>query len=1023
MDDTSLMTPRSALQAYMDVATPVSTPKVFKKTSQAHPALEDPTTAAAAAAAGTPDLRKQLLKRRSSIGVNKETNYLRQKLDTTKDMNQSVGIDLTYGNVAEISTSSDVSIDTLKETLKRKRRGISAKPPIPRRGKIVDMTFADMTYAEVNEFESSTDKTLEAELEKITKRRRFRNILRKKLPSSQPVTSDHPPRNTESRNITLPVDLTYGVVDSDSSIDSVNLDDIRRRRTKILAAGKQTRKKTLIDFVKEDFDSYDGRLESLGRTAAPEHEGVSYDPVDVEEVSSNDSIDIEAVKQRRDRLKSSGTSLKTLELEKLALSSSSSPDTSPHRRSPSTSPRRSPTAASPRRAPTAASPRRAPTAASPRRAPTAASPRRTPVTTSPRHTPIRASLRHASPHASLHRAQSASPHRAPAAASTRRSHRAASPQTSPPAASQHRALPAPTPLLFSPSASRRGPPAASTSSSFPAALPRRSPGASSRRSPSASPLLFSPVSSPDPNDQIAASHIAVSHAESSIPPHTAVDFIAARKSPVAPPTRLGHSLSSSLRNRSGIEEQEPISEATVDHRPSPPSASKKRKASESLINSSKFSDSDQSFVTAAQAVKRRNLKVLPRTRTKIDVAALIQEAYQESDSDKKSPSPKLFSDGQAIVSDVSPDKGPNDDSNDGPDDGSDVDSHEGTIVPETPPSNLLREVESHPRSSRSLLQSFTDIDRMETSTSKGPSLSAKKSVANSYLRRLADEWSDEVSNEGSENEEDIDVVGLDAPEENETSYRSSEHETTPEIIDEEPAAGSSFLDSKRSRIPSPRSGTLPAVSTLVRKSPSKSGSSSSENVAGSSQISQNSSEKLPDKPTSPVKKIATKQLTLNEFLKVLERKDYQAPEAADALRETEAQFKDVWQKACAATTTPAKPKTTSKKKIVQAKPSKPKEWKTLPYAYHREAFSRFSNRRYSKAVIDEAAKASETFFANLVADLEDVATVNNHSIIQPSDVIFLMKKQGLIEDSGHSLNALVEEYLPVNEWPHAWPKK
>ena len=184
---------------------------------------------------------------------------------------------------------------------------------------------------------------------------------------------------------------------------------------------------------------------------------------------------------------------------------------------------------------------------------------------------------------------------------------------------------------------------------------------------------------------------------------------------------------------------------------------------------------------------------------------------------------------------------------------------------------------------------------------------------------------------------------------------------------------------------------VPSTSTTVRKSPGKS-------KAGDF--------------------IPKKQMSLKDFLVKLHRKEIEAPDKSKLL-ECQKEVRDIINEQ------PSQKKNQRKRRNdgvgSAAKPTA--NWKTLPLQHHRTAFDRFSKRKQSRAVISEVSKVTETFFSYLINDLIKVSTCRNKKashIINESDVIFLLKHQGLIDSNQgkQSLNALVEEYFPMDEWPH-----
>ena len=156
-----------------------------------------------------------------------------------------------------------------------------------------------------------------------------------------------------------------------------------------------------------------------------------------------------------------------------------------------------------------------------------------------------------------------------------------------------------------------------------------------------------------------------------------------------------------------------------------------------------------------------------------------------------------------------------------------------------------------------------------------------------------------------------------------------------------------------------------------------------------------------------------KQLTLQQFLQRIQNKEpVRERTNMESVRKLAAEMMNVEKPVVSDTSVP---QMSVKKKNVQQKKDKVL-WKTLPMSHHRRAFNHFSKKKYSKKILNEVSKVTETFFANVISDAAKVATVHKRNTIKGSDIVYLMKKQGIV-DGDRSLNALVEEFLPLEMWP------
>ena len=99
-----------------------------------------------------------------------------------------------------------------------------------------------------------------------------------------------------------------------------------------------------------------------------------------------------------------------------------------------------------------------------------------------------------------------------------------------------------------------------------------------------------------------------------------------------------------------------------------------------------------------------------------------------------------------------------------------------------------------------------------------------------------------------------------------------------------------------------------------------------------------------------------------------------------------------------------------KKKKVEGPP------KSVPLSVTKEIFTHFAKCRVNKEVMEGVFKVSQTFWKHMSHDLVNLAHSRSGGYtIEKEDVVQLMKRSDLLDDDT-SLQRLIEEYLPAEEW-------
>ncbi|KAG7157730.1 nascent polypeptide-associated complex subunit alpha, muscle-specific form-like [Homarus americanus] len=163
-------------------------------------------------------------------------------------------------------------------------------------------------------------------------------------------------------------------------------------------------------------------------------------------------------------------------------------------------------------------------------------------------------------------------------------------------------------------------------------------------------------------------------------------------------------------------------------------------------------------------------------------------------------------------------------------------------------------------------------------------------------------------------------------------------------------------------------------------------------------------------PSTSAALARTKQLTMREFIDKLAQKPVQPPPGVVAEAKARPQLRDLLK-----TRPPAAraPRTVVKKtKKIKQKPLPV----SLPKGLTKEIFTHYALCKLSTRGMDEVMKTCEKYWKNLFSDLDHIKTARKGSAeIKTKDMRKLLSRQGLIT-TDVSLYALVEEYLPVEEW-------
>lgn len=182
-------------------------------------------------------------------------------------------------------------------------------------------------------------------------------------------------------------------------------------------------------------------------------------------------------------------------------------------------------------------------------------------------------------------------------------------------------------------------------------------------------------------------------------------------------------------------------------------------------------------------------------------------------------------------------------------------------------------------------------------------------------------------------------------------------------------------------------------------------------VTDSSEMSatNTSAHKLASQPGSS----KTKQLTMRDFLQKLASKPVQPPGLADKGRPRPWLGDLFGDKGTSSTQKPPRQAALAKRTRQTGKKPLPS---CLPMSVTREIFGHYAKCRVVPNGFSEVIKASEKYWKNLSLDLVNFVTARRGSSdVLAKDVKRVMSRQGFIT-SDMSLFALIEEYLPMEDW-------